>query len=80
MCTYDNTHRYLSHQRYVPVSRDLQRIESVSRSPIFAQFSETLSGTVTVRAYGKTRDFVAANRRRLDEANRAFFYLHNANR
>jgi hypothetical protein len=52
----------------------------MSRSPLFAQFSETLSGTATVRAFGKTGKFVEANRRRLDEANRAFFYLHNANR
>eukprot|EP00613_Pedinella_sp_CCMP2098_P078228 CAMPEP_0171937264 /NCGR_PEP_ID=MMETSP0993-20121228/34464_1 /TAXON_ID=483369 /ORGANISM="non described non described, Strain CCMP2098" /LENGTH=1150 /DNA_ID=CAMNT_0012578599 /DNA_START=238 /DNA_END=3686 /DNA_ORIENTATION=+ len=66
--------------RYVPVSRDLQRLESMSRSPIFSQFSETLTGTATVRAFGRTQDFVLENRGRLDQANRAFFYLHNANR
>lgn len=37
---------------YVPLSRDLQRLESMSRSPIFAQFSETLSGTAVIRAFG----------------------------
>jgi len=50
--------------RYVPVSRDLQRLESMSRSPIFAQFSETLAGTATIRAFNRTADFVTANRKR----------------
>ena len=50
--------------RYVPVSRDLQRLESISRSPIFAQFSETLNGTATIRAFGRTANFVDTNRKR----------------
>eukprot|EP00904_Undaria_pinnatifida_P007302 jgi/Undpi1/3701/HiC_scaffold_16.g07071.m1 len=42
------------HQMYYrPVNRDLQRLESVSRSPIFAQFSETLNGVSTLRAYNQ---------------------------
>ena len=36
-----------------PVNRDLQRLESISRSPIFAQFSETLNGVSTLRAYNQ---------------------------
>lgn len=38
---------------YRPINRDLQRLESVSRSPIFAQFSETLNGVSTLRAYNQ---------------------------
>ncbi|RKO89852.1 P-loop containing nucleoside triphosphate hydrolase protein [Blyttiomyces helicus] len=37
---------------YLTTARDLKRLESVSRSPHFSQFSETLSGVETVRAYG----------------------------
>ena len=38
-------------------TRDLQRIEAVSRSPIFTQFSETLNGLSTIRAFGATARF-----------------------
>ena len=40
--------------RYTPVSLDLQMLESISRSPIFSQLSETLTGVTTIRAYGRT--------------------------
>ncbi len=30
---------------------ELQRLDAVSRSPIYSHFSETLSGTETIRAY-----------------------------
>jgi len=32
-------------------SRELKRIESVSKSPIFSHFSETLNGLSTIRAF-----------------------------
>ena len=32
-------------------SRELQRLESLSRSPVFAHFSETLNGLPTIRAF-----------------------------
>ena len=35
----------------------VQRLEAVSRSPIFAQFSETLNGLSTIRAFGATERF-----------------------
>ena len=40
-------------------TRDLQRLEAVSRSPIFTQFAETLNGLSTIRAFGATTRFEA---------------------
>ena len=42
-------------------TRDLQRLEAVTRSPIFTQFSETLSGLSTIRAFGRTVQFEKAS-------------------
>ncbi len=36
-------------KRYRPASRDLKRVASVALSPIYAHFSETLSGLSTIR-------------------------------
>lgn len=38
--------------RFRAVSRDLKRLESSSRSPIYSTFSETLSGLDTIHAFG----------------------------
>jgi ATP-binding cassette subfamily C (CFTR/MRP) protein 1 len=42
---------------YRQVARELKRLDSVSRSPVFAQFSETLGGLSTIRAFGRSDDF-----------------------
>lgn len=44
---------------YVTISRQLKRLESVTRSPIFTLFGETLSGASTIRAFGKSTQFIS---------------------
>ncbi|GJJ76701.1 hypothetical protein EMPS_09060 [Entomortierella parvispora] len=65
---------------YVPISRDLKRLNSNSRSPILNHFNETLTGLTTIRAYGFERRFKTKNIKNLDDNNRTFFLLWSANR
>ena len=67
-------------QFYLKSSRDLKRLESVQRSPLYQQFGETLSGIVTIRAYRDERRFIRDNQARVDTHNRPFIYLWAANR
>lgn len=43
---------------YLNAGRDLRRMESNSRSPIFSGFGEMLEGLVTVRAFSAERRFL----------------------
>ena len=65
---------------YLRCSRELKRFESVSRSPIYAQFSETLSGVCTIRAYGAEERFSKVNVRKINENHKPFFFVWAANR
>ncbi|KAL2152189.1 hypothetical protein VTH82DRAFT_5373 [Thermothelomyces myriococcoides] len=67
-------------QFYLHASRDLKRLESVERSPLFQQFGETLSGVTTIRAYGDERRFIRDNLARINTQLRPFIYLWAANR
>lgn len=65
---------------YINSSRDLKRLESIQRSPLYQQFGETLSGMTTIRAYGDERRFIRENLTRVNTHNRPFIYLWAANR
>ena len=55
------------------VSRDMKKLEAVTRSPIYAALSETLTGLETIRAYGDTQRFLRNYLTRM-ERNEKFFY------
>jgi len=65
---------------YLTTSRELKRLDSVTRSPIYSQFSETLTGVGTVRAYSSEIRFQSRNRERVDSNHKPFFYMWAANR
>jgi ATP-binding cassette subfamily C (CFTR/MRP) protein 1 len=54
-------------------SREVKRMDSTTRSPLFAHFSETLTGLSTIRAYHREDVFIKGNHDRLDGNVRAYY-------
>lgn len=65
---------------YIPASRQLKRIESNLRSPIFSHFSETLDGTALIRAFGQQQIFISENMSRVNRNMRAYYSNFSSNR
>ena len=65
---------------YVSSSRQLKRIESVSRSPIYSNFLETINGTITIRAFGQQQRFIHDNYFIVDENQVAYYPSVSSNR
>ncbi|KNE56826.1 hypothetical protein AMAG_02600 [Allomyces macrogynus ATCC 38327] len=58
---------------YRASSREFKRLDSLSRSPLYSQFSESLTGIVTIRAYREQSRFAALNRVLIDNNNRPIY-------
>ena len=58
---------------YRPVARDAKRLESISRSPVYAHLSETLGGLSTIRAYERVDDFKTEDCSRVDNNIRCYY-------
>ena len=55
---------------YLNTGRDIRRMESNTRSPIFANFNELLEGIVTVRAFSVEQRFLDSQYQKVDLATR----------
>lgn len=62
------------------VARETKRLESVSRSPVYAQFSESLGGLATIRAYGQGTRFMDEFEGKVDHNIRAWYCNKTADR
>ncbi|XP_067888123.1 ATP-binding cassette sub-family C member 9-like [Heterodontus francisci] len=61
-------------------SRELQRLDSITKSPVFAHFSETLGGLATIRAYRREEKFFQQIMNKIDHNTVAYLYLNTVNR
>jgi ATP-binding cassette subfamily C (CFTR/MRP) protein 1 len=62
------------------VARESKRFDALTRSPIFAHFSETLNGLSTIRAYGMVAEFAAQNAAKLTTNVSAWYTLRCCDR
>ncbi|EEP77403.1 hypothetical protein UREG_02252 [Uncinocarpus reesii 1704] len=58
---------------YRASAREMKRHEAVLRSVVFAQFSEAVSGTASIRAYGLQNHFIRRIRAAIDNMDSAYF-------
>ncbi|XP_076307522.1 multidrug resistance-associated protein 1-like isoform X1 [Tachypleus tridentatus] len=61
LCIY-----YLLQKIFINTSRQMKRLESVTRSPIYNNFSETITGASSIRAYGVQKRFIGHCDERID--------------
>ncbi|CAF2952696.1 unnamed protein product [Rotaria sp. Silwood2] len=65
---------------YIRASRQLKRLESVTRSPMYALFSSSLDGLTSIRAFNVQADFLNMFMERIDANSRAYFILFSTSR
>ena len=65
---------------YVATSRQLKRLESISRSPIYSHFQETVMGVASIRAYHQQDRFILGSEERVDYNQIAYYPSICANR
>ncbi|KAJ7108139.1 multidrug resistance-associated ABC transporter [Mycena epipterygia] len=65
---------------YLNTGRDLRRMESNSRSPIFSDFGELLRGIVTVRAFSAEKRFLDNLHNRIDLTTKMWWTFWMTNR
>ncbi|KAJ7784449.1 hypothetical protein B0H16DRAFT_1492535 [Mycena metata] len=65
---------------YLHTGRDLRRMESNSRSPIFSDFADLLEGIVTVRAFSVEKRFMKTLHERIDASTQLWYAFWMTNR
>ncbi|XP_066291926.1 ATP-binding cassette sub-family C member 9-like isoform X2 [Branchiostoma lanceolatum] len=65
---------FIVQKYYRATAREIQRLDNINKSPVFAHFSETLGGLTTVRAYRVEKRFSTSIMDKLDRSNTPFYY------
>ncbi|XP_070802163.1 ATP-binding cassette sub-family C member 2 [Pituophis catenifer annectens] len=71
---------YFILQFYVATSRQLRRLDSVTRSPIYSHFGETVSGLSVIRAFGHQERFLQHNEKIVDVNQKSVYSWGVSNR
>ena len=61
-------------------SRELQRLESLSRAPVFSHFSDTLAGLLTIRSFRVQPKFISELCQKIDDNTAACLILQSGSR
>ena len=65
---------------YLEGAREVKRLESSTKSPVFEQFGSALTGVGTIRAFGKSDVYIERMHHRLDDYSKTYWYLWGFNR
>lgn len=64
---------------YLATSRELTRLDSITKAPVIHHFSESISGVMTIRCFQKQDQFCQENIRRVNENLRMDFHNNGSN-
>ncbi|KAJ3186105.1 hypothetical protein HK101_009741 [Irineochytrium annulatum] len=64
---------YLAQNLYRTTARELKRLDALTRSPLYAHISESMSGTQTLIAYNATTRFIAKTDALINLNNRPYY-------
>jgi ABC-type multidrug transport system fused ATPase/permease subunit len=60
---------------YSQTSRDMRRLDSVTRSPLYSIYGETISGVTVLRAFGASSKFLRDMLRNLDTNSCSYYWM-----
>lgn len=60
---------------YLRTSRQLRHLDLESKSPLYTQFTETLNGIITIRAFGWQSNFQDEHKQLLQESQKPYYFL-----
>lgn len=64
---------YFIQKLYVTTSRQLKRLDAITRSPIYSHFSETVTGASVIRAYSATERFTNMSNSKINLNNKCYW-------
>ena len=64
---------------FLASSRELTRLDSITKAPVIHHFSESISGVMTIRAFKKQKEFCLENIKRVNSNLRMDFHNFSSN-